>query len=320
LERWRELAARSESMDVETELSDLTFLVIGRVLMNGELDAAQAAELRCPFDIAANEAPRLQTLGSPELVDRDPAAEEFRRSLALVHEIVRDFVARRRANPGEPDILSRLIEAGADENTGFDDDELRDQIKTLFYAGHETTARSASFALLTASQRPDVSRKLHEDAAGLDAPGSLLERLARLRYTDAFVKEVLRLCPPLWSLERRALVDDSVRGYRIPEGSSVVLSLAVTHEHPEFWDDPAEFRPERFLSENCPRHRLAYFPFGGGARLCVGNHMAMLQLKLMMAMVYRELHFELAPGFTPEITPDLLYRFKAGLVMRPLGW
>lgn len=320
LARWLRAAEDGQTVEFDDELSNLAFLIIVRVLMSGDFDAEQAAELRGPFEAASREALRVQSMGAPSALERDPGAEAFRRSLERVHEVVMRVIAERR-KVTEQDIVTRLIEAGADEQHGFDDQELRDQIKTLLFAGHETSARTAALGLLAAAQAPRYAEQLRDEArAVLDGPGSLLDKVSRLTFTDAFVKEVLRVHSPIWSLERKALTDDEVRGYPIPAGSSVVMSQAVTHFHPEFWERPRDFWPERFLSPDCPRHRLAYFPFGGGPRLCVGNNMAGLQLKLMMACFFKELTVELSPGFTPQFDLALLRRFATGLELRPRRW
>jgi cytochrome P450 len=319
MQRWRAVAVRGQDLDFDEELLAVTFAVIARVLMDGKLSNDEVAELRCPFDSALKEVMGLESLGAPRALEQDPEAEIFRRSLARLHELVLGLIAERRAGLREQDIMTRLIEAGAQERNGFDDEELRDQIKTLLLSGHETTARSASFALLASVAGGTIVERLRDEAQRvLGGPGSLLEKVDQLVYTEAFVQEVLRLEPPVWSIERKALSDDVVRGYSIPAGSSIVLSPIVTHRHPAFWDEPSAFRPERFLEAGCPRHRLAYFPFGGGARSCVGGNVAIIQLKLMLAAIFREFTFELAPGFTPQPAFSLVARFAQGLRLRPL--
>jgi cytochrome P450 len=137
-----------------------------------------------------------------------------------------------------------------------------------------------------------------------------------MKQTEAVAMETLRLLPPIWSNERRAVMDDVAHGCRISKGNTVVLSPYIVHRHPEFWDNPEEFEPQRFLQANPLRHRYAYYPFGGGQRTCVGNHLALVQMKVALGTLLNLYKIELAPEFKYELNHLVVLRFMHGLPLK----
>ena len=178
------------------------------------------------------------------------------------------------------------------------DRQLRDEVITLYLAGHETTASLLTWTLYALSGKPDVAARVQEEVDRL-SPGSALgaAEINRLEYLPRVLDEVLRLYPPAWVIARNVLADDQVCGYRVPGGSFVLLSPYITHRLPEFWPDPERFDPDRFAPERSRgRHPFAYFPFSAGPRVCIGKRFSLVETQLILGMVLREFRIERADG------------------------
>jgi cytochrome P450 len=187
---------------------------------------------------------------------------------------------------------------------------VRDEVMTLLFAGHETTATALTWACYLLAVNPQHQDQVRTEVSGLGTPGA--EDLPRLTYTRMVLEETLRLFPPAWSFGRKAIRDDEVGGYGIPAGSLVWVCPFVTHRDPRFWERPETFEPERFTPERAAsRHRLAYFPFASGPRMCIGAHFAMTVAQLTLASIARRYRLRLAPGSSVE--PEAL------ITLRPRG-
>jgi cytochrome P450 len=225
---------------------------------------------------------------------------------------------RRRDGTGHHDLLSMLL-AARDEETGegMSDAQLRDEMVTLIVAGHETVASALTWAWYLLAQHPDAERRLHDElAAVLGVRPPAVQDLPTLPYTRMVVEETLRLYPPAWLITRRALKTDEIGGYGIPAGALVVVSPYLTHRHPSFWENPERFEPERFAPERSERPRFAYFPFGGGPRLCIGNNFALMEAQLVLAAVAQRYRLELARNTPVEVVPGVTLRPRGGLPVR----
>jgi cytochrome P450 len=219
-------------------------------------------------------------------------------------------------------LLSQLVDA-RDSETGerMTDWELHHEIKALWVAGHTTTASALAWACYALSTHEmageQLEREVHEMLGGR-CPG--VNDLPKLPYTRRLVSEVLRLYPPTWVTARTLLRDHEVDGRRLPAGDSILLSPYVTHRHPDFWEDPDRFDPERFtVARSVGRPSFAYFPFGGGPRSCIGSGLASVAMQLVVAMVAQRFRLWLAPGCTVDANPGLTLRPRPGvpLVLHP---
>ena len=175
---------------------------------------------------------------------------------------------------------------------------LRDQLITLFLAGHETTAVALAWAFYYLTEQPEWVDVLYgEIATVLNGHPPTVEDLAQLTQTRRVVDEALRLRPPVYGIGRRARVEDEVGGWRIPAESPVIVSPYVMHHHPAYWDRPEQFDPDRFAPERTSaRPPFSYFPFGGGPHLCIGRHLAMMELLTILALVVRAFRLARPPG------------------------
>jgi cytochrome P450 len=213
-----------------------------------------------------------------------------------------------------------MLMAATDEAGGMSRKQLRDEVVTLMLAGHETTAVALSWTFLLLSKHPDVARKLAaevDDVLG-DRAAPAIEDLARLRYTGWVVDESMRLYPPVWMVERQAIADDVIGGYRIPAGTYVGVSPWTLHRHPAYWENPEGFEPERFAPEReKERPRYVYLPFGGGPRTCIGNSFALMEAKILLATISKRYTLALRPGERPEMDSGVTLRPKRGIHVLP---
>jgi cytochrome P450 len=203
------------------------------------------------------------------------------RTVGVVDALTSDLIRRRRAQPGH-DLVSLLVAAtDSDGGPALSDREVRDELVTLFFAGHETSAAALSWALALLAQHPSIADGVRTEVAALGEGAVTSADLSRLPLLTQVVAETLRLYPPAWVFDRSPLHDLTVAGYRIPKDANVLLSPWVVHRDPAVWVDPDEFRPSRFAGP-APA-RAAYLPFGDGPRMCVGNRFAEAEIALVLA-------------------------------------
>ena len=268
-----------EVRDIHQEMMQLTMRIVAKVLFGVEVkeDTERVA--------AALNALMRHTSGGrmilPPVVRHVPipAMIRVKRAVRELDEIVNRIIRERRASGQDTgDLLSMLMAARDEDGSGMTDRQLRDEILTFLLAGHETTAVSLSWTWYLLSQHPEVEEKLRQELSHvLGGRTPQLEDLPRLPYTDKVVKESMRLYPPAWSLAR-TVKELELAGYRIPVGSNVVMSPWIMHRDPRFFEQPEQFNPDRWTAEATQRlPRFAYFPFGGGPRLCIGASFAMME-------------------------------------------
>jgi len=315
----RLLAHRGQQpVDVVEEMTGLTLGVLGRALLDANLDA---------FDSVGHSFEAVQEQAMFEMVTLSmvptwlplPKQRRFRHARADLQRVVDHLVADRAANPRDgDDVVSRLIASTsreADPRVG--EVRMRDELVTLLLAGHETTASTLSWTFHLVDQYPEVADRLHAEAVGvLGDRLPVYEDLKRLTYTAMVVQEAMRLYPPVWILTRQAQRDDEVGGYHVPAGADVMVCPYTLHRHPAFWDAPDRFDPDRFdPARTTNRPGYAYIPFGAGPRFCVGNSLGMLEAVFVVAMVARELRLRGVAGQRVVAEPMLSLRVRGGLPM-----
>ena len=235
----------------------------------------------------------------PEYVPT-PRHLRFKRALAELDTAVYSILDERRKEPAarRDALLDELLD-WVDEATGekMSDRQLRDEIVTLFIAGHETPAHSLAWTFHLLSKHADCARRLRDEVqAGLGPQEPELAALDRLTYTDRVLRESMRLYPPGWVLVRTPRQDDELGGFHIPAGAPLLLSPYVVHRQAKLWDAPTRFDPDRWLPERAESyHPFQYFPFGGGSRACAGKAFAMAMMKQIVAMTMRRFVLEPAP-------------------------
>jgi cytochrome P450 len=240
-----------------------------------------------------------------------PGTWRIKRGIREMDRIIYGIIAARRAaaDPGN-DLLGLLLRARDEDGSRMDDRQLRDEALTLFVAGHETTALALTYALYLLAANPgeqqSLAAELEQVLAGRDAAFTDLERL---KQTEAVLLEAMRLYPPAWSVGRESLVDVEIGGYRLPKGSTFFMSQWVMHRDPKLFEDPEQFRPGRWAGDAQRRlPRFAYFPFGGGPRICIGNRFAMMEATLILAALARRFSFATTPESRLDLLPTVTLR------------
>jgi cytochrome P450 len=242
-------------------------------------------------------------------------------SRRVLDEIVFAEVARRRADPdpGRQDILSLLVGARGEGGEAFSDREIRDQVMTLMFAGHDTSTSTVTFALWELAHHPDALARLCEEQDRVlgGAPPTIDQMEREMPYLDMVVDEVLRLYPPAWIGPRRAVRDFEFGGYAVPRGAYVNYVSWASHRLPEVFPEPEAFVPERFARERkAELPRGAYVPFGGGKRVCIGKRFGLIEVKLVLSMLSRRLRADALPGRTMTVRQMPTLSPRGGLKMR----
>ena len=250
-----------------------------------------------------------------------PRMRRYRAAQGALDEVVYGIIAARRAS-GEDrgDLLSMLLHAQDTEGTGggMTDRQLRDEVITLFLAGHETTANALSWTWVLLARHPEVEQRLHAELdAVLQGRAPSADEVTQLPWTRAVVAESMRLYPPAWTLGRRALEDYHWGGHDIPKGSLILMSQWIVHRDPNFWPEPDRFMPERWQREVTDRPRFAYFPFGGGNRVCVGESFAWTEAMIVLATLAGRWRLTLDPGHPIEPHPLITLRTRHGVRATP---
>lgn len=309
---WRE----GETRDIHREMMRLTLEIVVRCLFKADVsqDVDQVGntlkELVKPFASQAS----LKWIVNNRL----PTPYHFRfHALAKkIDKVVYRIIAERRASgKDEGDLVSMLLAARDEDGSQMSDRQLRDEVMTLFLAGHETTALTLAWSWYLLGTHREAEQKFHaelDEVLGGRAP--TMADLPRLKFTEQIAKESMRLYPPAFGLGREPIEDCEIGGYRVPAGTQIFLFQWVTQRDPRFYDDPLAFRPERWTEEFVEQlPKFAYFPFGGGPRGCIGASFAMMEIILCLATIGQKFRLELVPGQRIEIYPAMSLRPKDGV-------
>lgn len=315
-ERWRD----GQIVDMHQEMMRLTLSIVAKTLFDAEVEeegdeiGEALTELIDLFPLLMNPlTPWMQRLPIPSTL-------RFRRAIARLDRTIYSIISeRRKSREDRGDLLSILLFAVDEEGdrTGMTDKQLRDEVMTLFLAGHETTANALSWTWYLLSQHRDVAttlrRSIH-DAIGDRAPGAA--DYPKLQSVEQVLAESMRLYPPAWAVSRLALNDVKLGEWDVPRDAVVVASQAVTHRDARWWPEPDRFDPSRFdPSQKNARPKFAYFPFGGGPRICIGEGFAWMEGVLLLATLMGRWDAELV-GESVESQASITLRPKRGMTMR----
>jgi cytochrome P450 len=320
-DRWEAKATKGEPFDVAREMMQVTLSIVGRCLFSTDPDAQSSAigrhlDVMLERFIRRVTAPMVLPLSWPTAGNR-----RIRLAIDELHRIVDEIVAQRRIAPGSadrPTDLLDLLMAAEDAETGtrMSDRQLRDEVLTLLLAGHETTAATLGWTWSLLARHPDIDRRLGEQLAALDDGPIDAEALGRAPLVSRVVHEAMRLYPPAWIIARRAEGPDRILGVSIPRDHLVIITPYATHRRPDLFRDPERFDPDRFDGANGPSatfDRFAYFPFGGGPRICIGNGFALMEAQILLATLRRRFRLQVARGAVVEPMPLLTLRARRGI-------
>lgn len=306
LARWDAKPDGSE-IDLQHEMVYLTLSVAGRTLFSTDL-TDQAADVgsavREGFEVLnhrMNSFPFVLPMWLPTRDNR-----QFKHAKLVLDSVISKIISdRRNSSEQHHDFLGMLM-AARDEDTGLgmSDAQLKDEVLTLLVAGHDTVAACLAWTWISLSQNPKIRSQMNDEHKSvLDGRNPQLADTQALTYTRMIIDESLRLYPPAWGLPRQSFEEDVIDGYSLPKDAFISLNQFTTHRIPEFWDKPEEFDPERFLPEKVKnRPRFAYFPFGAGSRVCIGQNLALLEAQLAIAAIAQRYEIDLLPG--QNIEPD----------------
>ncbi len=310
--RWR----AGEVRDIHREMMRLTLEIVVRTLFNADVsqDADKVgrvlSQIVKPF---ASQATIKWILDNrlPTTTHR-----RFHREAQEIDDIVYRIIAERRVSGlDQGDLLSMLLEAQDEDGSQMTDKQLRDEVMTLFLAGHETTALTLSWTWYLLAQNPLVEQKFHtelHDVLGGRLP--TLGDLPRLKYTDMIAREAMRLYPPAYGLGREAIEECEIGGFRVPRKTQIFMFQWATQRDPRFFPEPDAFQPERWTEEfanGLPKY--AYFPFGGGPRFCIGNTFAMMEILFVLATIGQKFRLSLLPNHPVSLLPAMSLRPRDGI-------
>jgi cytochrome P450 len=240
----------------------------------------------------------------------------FARAKRVLDQVVADLISTRRQMAQQPDDLLAMLLSVRDEQTGQGMPErlLMDEVLTLLTAGHENIGSALSWTWYLLAKHPQIQQEVFEEIEKrLRGRPPVFEDVAQLPLLKAVFEESMRLYPPGWGELRETIGPDEIQGYAVPAGSMIILCQWVTHRHPGFWSDPDKFDPTRFLPSGKAHHRFAYFPFGGGPRICIGMQLAMIEAALVIATILQQFRLELVADQCVEPDATFTLRPKNGL-------
>jgi cytochrome P450 len=319
LEQWERAARLGSPVDVASDMMALTLRIVGWTLLSSEVGPHAPSVSEALNELLHQVIRRTtQWVRLPRWL-RTPQNRALQRARRNLDRVVLGMIAERRESGAErPDLLGMLMFA-RDEETGetMSDQQLRDEVMTIFLAGHETTANALTWTLYLLFRHPEVRDRLEREvASALHGRPPRVEDLPKLGYVLAVVQEAMRLYPPVWMLMRRSEREDVLAGFRVPAGAYVAVCPFLLHRDPRLFENPERFDPERFMGERAARiPRFGYIPFSAGPRMCIGNGFALMEAQLVLASIAQRFRLELAPGHPVELDPAVTLRPKHGMRM-----
>ena len=312
LARWQD----GETRNIAAEMSKLTLGVVNKT--------------RCDVDVRAQadhigELVHVVLSGANDRINNyDPIwnrifmarAQRETKAIQELFQIVEEIIAAHRQTGDTGDLLSMLLAAHDEDGQSMSETQLRDEVITLFIAGHETTANALSWSFYLVGEHPAVAERLLNELAPFGGKSLTVRDLTRLPYSEWVVKEAMRLYPPAGGVTRQPIHDIELGGYPIAKGSTITIATYVMHHDPTFYPNPERFDPDRFSPENEAKlPRYAYLPFGGGPRICIGTSFAMMEARLILMTMLQHVQLTLAPGQTVRAEQLFTLRPKGELRM-----
>jgi len=318
--RWQE----GETRDMAQEMMRLTLAVVAKTLFSADVES-EASEVGQALTDVLGLFDLMLVPGTAFLQHLPlPAMRRFHRALKQLNGIIYGIIREHRESGKDAgDLLSMLMMAADDQGDGsrMNDKQLRDEAMTLFLAGHETTAVALTWTWYLLSQHPQAAAKLREELETvLDGRLPAFDDLPRLPYTEMVMAESMRLYPPAWGISRLAIEAHEIDGFPIAKGTLCLLSPYVMHRNPVFFADPERFDPERWMPEaRETRPKYSYFPFGAGARICIGERFAWTEGILILATIAQKWKMNLAPDQQIAHLAQITLRTRYGMRMQLSG-
>lgn len=303
---WLAKADKGEVIDISSDTSDLSLEIILRCLFSDDMDKLIKQEGKNPFDILTY-----------ELARDIKFVMKFRALKSLVQQLMDE---RRESSVRYDDFLEAFMEAKDKETgEGMTDNEIIDEVMTMIIAGHETGATTLNWAWYSLAQNPVEEKKLHDEVDN-NVAGDIptFEEVAQIPFSRQVIEETLRLYPPVWLYSRTAIADDKVCGYDVPAGTNIFFSPYYLHRHPDFWDEPEAFKPDRFATDEVKkRHKFAFIPFSAGPRRCIGDYFSIVEMQIHLGTMAQKFKLEYIPSERGvELDPQVNLRSKNSIMMK----
>jgi len=310
-----------ETVNVELDMTQVTLAVIVDLMLGTDLNDQRVRTIReALVPLGARFEPDPVRFAAPQWLPM-PGDSEYQSAVETMEGVIDDIVTERRGTHGDPesdegpdDLLSILLRA--QERGEQSDRQIRDEVMTMLLAGHDTTALTLTYTWYLLSQHPEAERRVHaeiEAVLGGDRP--TMADVAEFDYLERVIDEAMRLYPPVYTMFREPKQTAELGGYRIPEGSAIMLSQWAMHRSERHWDRPDTFDPDRW-TRDADRPRFTYFPFGGGPRHCIGKHLAKLEAKLILARTAQRYRLEYTREGELDLLPSLTMHPRDGMPMR----
>jgi len=320
INEWKVEVEDGGKIDFALEMMKITLQIIAKTMLSADFKTeAQSVGVSLTYILKALEKRVLRGVNFPMWL---PTADntEFKNKLkvldALIYKLISD---RRQTGHQKGDLLDMLMESRYEDNgEAMPDNLLRDELMTIFLAGHETTATGLTWTFYLLDKHPEVYQKLKNEIKEVVGDGELtFQHLHQLKYTKACINESMRLYPPVWVIGRKATADNMVGGYLIKKDTTILMSPYIVHRHPDYWKNPEVFDPERWETEEVKQmDKFAYFPFAAGPRMCIGNSFALLEAEIILTRVIQQFDFSYIGKSAPEMEPTVTLRVKDGMPMQ----
>jgi cytochrome P450 len=309
-------------LNISHEFLQLTISIISRAMFSTALKDEMDSMLEALESLAMFASKWMKSLIKIPTHWPTAANINFQRNCKIFDEVIYKMIQRRRkymadpALPAHEDLLDMLLEhVNEDKKDGMSEKQLRDEVTTIFMAGHETTAQTLSWIFYHLAKEKKISEAVKNESSGISKERlPALHDLPALIYTKQVIQEGLRFYPPIWALVRKPYHNDVIKGIKIPASSNVLINIYGMHHHPGFWDTPDIFNPEHFsaVTEE-QRPQFAYLPFGGGPRYCLGSNFSMMIMQVVVSRLSQSIEFEIPAGYIPKTEPNITLRATDGV-------
>ncbi|MEP7233625.1 MAG: cytochrome P450 [Ginsengibacter sp.] len=309
-------------IDITHEFLKLTIRIISRSMFGMHFDEEISTMVNALDELASYAAAWMM---SPVKIPTNwptPANKFFQKNCkvfdTIIHRVIdtrRNEIATGRSSVNS-DLLDMLLNSYDEETKSpINEKLLRDEVVTIFMAGHETTAQTLSWMFYHLAKEKEINEKVKAESRIISNNKPLLfEDIAKLIYSRQVIQETLRLYPPIWAVVRQPIKDDTIREFHLRKQSNVLLNIYGLHHHPNYWEQPENFYPEHFsVEKEKSRPSFVYVPFGGGPRLCLGHNFAMLVMHIVLCRVVQSFEFIVPENYIPVVEPNITLRAKQGI-------
>jgi cytochrome P450 len=321
LDRWEVSAKRGEQLEMAREMTHLALANLGGAMFTTDWRREATVMAGAVEDAIGHAYHQIEALVSPPEWAPTPSNRRFKESRTVLHGIMERIIESRRSLPDDehpPDLLGSLMTT-KDPESGekMTDLQVRNELMTFMFGGHETVAAGMAWTWWLLSKHPEIRRRARAEVDEvLQGRTPTKDDIWNLKYLGRVINESLRVRPPVSLISRTPIEDDVLDGYRIPKGTMCLISSYVSHRHPDFWDNPEGFDPDRWLPERSEgRSKNAWFPFSGGPRQCIGGYFGLIEMHMVISMALQRYNVEVVPGWPVIPRAGLTLGFEKGLRM-----